>query len=124
MKKTLDLVNDVVKAALLNNSHAWNAANTQWSDISANEISGPGYTAGGATLATKAVTQDDVGNRGVFSAADVTWTNLTADVYNCVLYDTTTATKWLFCNIDTGYQHITGGDLTIKWSTSGIIAVT
>ena len=48
---------DTIKIALLDNSHSFTSTNDVWGDISANEISGTGYTAGGATLAGQAVTE-------------------------------------------------------------------
>jgi len=45
---------DTIKCALLTASYTPNlGTHIHWSDISANEVSGTGYTAGGATLASK-----------------------------------------------------------------------
>ncbi len=119
------MVNDTINCALLTNSHASTPANTQWSDVSANEITGTGYSAGGQALANKTVTQDNTGNRGVFSADAITWTSASFTAYNAVLYDNTTATKYLVCSIDLGgAQTVSSGDFRIQWSANGILACT
>jgi len=127
MKKTLDLVNDTVKVALMNNTHAFTVANIGWAAVSANEITGTGYTAGGQALAGKAVTQDDVDNEGVFDANDISWTGATFSAYHAVIYDDTPISPAdpLICSIDFGgVQTVTSGTFTIQWATEGIVNIT
>jgi hypothetical protein len=62
LNKEIDLEADTIKVMLLNNSHAFTATHNQKSEIVANEITGTGYTAGGAALANKAVTQAATSN--------------------------------------------------------------
>jgi len=120
MKKTVDMVNDVVKAILLNNSHTFSAANSAYSDISANELATEGgYTQNNKELATKAVAA------AAFDAADTAWTSATFTAYHCVLYDDTHASDILICSIDFGgAQTVTSGTFTIQWNASGIITLT
>jgi hypothetical protein len=87
MKKDIDLEVDVVKVMLLNSIHAFNPDHNLVSQISANEISGTGYTAGGAALANKTVTQDDVNDKAKWDADDVSWQNSTITARFAVLYD-------------------------------------
>lgn len=48
-----DWVNDSVKLALVTNAYTFNAAHTQWSQVSDSEVSnGDGYTTGGSGLTT------------------------------------------------------------------------
>ena len=91
MKGTYDLqeAGDDVKCALLDNVHAFNPDNVGWASVSANEISGTGYSAGGQSLANQAVTQDDVDDEGVFDADDVEWTGASFTAYHAVNYDDT-----------------------------------
>lgn len=125
MKKTMDLVNDTVKVALLNNSHSFNADTSLWASVSANELAASGgYTTGGATLASKTVTQDDTNDKGVFDAADVSWTSATFTAYFAVIYDDTTTGDMLIATIDFGgAQQVTAGTFTIQWNASGIITI-
>lgn len=120
MKKTVDMVNDSIKAILLNNSHSFSAANSAYSDISANELATEGgYTQNDKALASKAVAS------AAFDAADTAWTSATFTAYHCVLYDDTHASDILICSIDFGgAQTVTSGTFTIQWNASGIITLT
>lgn len=130
MKKSVDLVNDTIKVALVNNSHTFAASsvtNDTWSDISANEISGTGYTANGQNLAGKAVTVDNTDNEGVFDATDIAWSSASFSAYHAVLYDDTMTSPadMLICSIDFGgVQTVSSGTFTIQWAAEGIINLT
>lgn len=126
MNKSYDLGSggDTIKVALLNNSHAFTAENDVWTDVSANEISGTGYTAGGATLANQAVSIDDTDDEGVFDGDDVAWTTATFTAYHAVVYDDT-VTDDLILSIDFGgAQTVTSGTFTIQWNSEGILNLT
>jgi hypothetical protein len=123
MKGTYDLVNDTVYAALLNGVHAFNVDHNTWSDVSANEISGSGYTANGNALAGKAVTQDQTDNEGVFDANNSVWTSASFTADHCVIRDLT-ASNNLVCSIDFGgNQTVTSGTFTIQWNTEGVLNI-
>lgn len=125
-KKTHDFVNDTIRVMLLNNSHSFVAENDVKADIVANEISGTGYTANGAALASKAVTVDDTDDEGVFDAADLTWSTATITAYHAVIYDDTIASPAdpLIGSIDFGgAQSSSAGDFTIAWAAEGIINI-
>jgi len=127
MSGTFDLVNDTVKVALMNSSHSFSASAIGWSSVSANEISGTGYTAGGAALANKSVTQNNTNNDGVFDADDLSWTSATFTAYHAVLHDTTPTSPAdpLICSIDFGgAQTVSSGTFTIQWDSDGIINIT
>lgn len=126
MKGTYNLPSDTIKCALLNNSHAFDADNDGWSSVSANEISGTGYTAGGTTLANVAVTADDTDDEGVFDADDAAWSSSSFTAYHAVIYDDTTTTPAdaLICSIDFGgAQTVTSGTFTIQWAAEGIVNI-
>lgn len=94
------------------------------SDVSANEESGGGYTAGGATLSNKAVTKDTANDRAKFDADDVTWTALNVGTpSHAILYDDTHATDCLVA-----YWEVTtptnGGNYTLQFGANGIILLT
>lgn len=119
--KIVDLEADTVKVMLLNNSHSFTSTNNVIGDVSANEISGTGYTAGGATLAGKAVTQ---GATTKWDATDVQWTTATFTAYHAVIYDDTVATDDLICSIDFGgAKSVSAGTFKIQWHVNGIVTL-
>ena len=88
-----------------------------------NEISGSGYSAGGATLASLAVTQDDTNNWGKWDAADVTWSSLAANtILEATLYDDTTATKYICIYFEIATDS-NGGDYTLQFNANGIMTL-
>lgn len=122
---------DTVKAALYNNTPTPNKDDTlanntylagQW--VTANEITGTGYTAGGATLASKA--NSEAAGVVTVTAANPSWTGATlANVYGALVYDSTLATKYAYCwNYFGGAQSVTGGTFTVAWNAAGIFTVT
>lgn len=126
LNKEVDMEADTIKVALLNNSHSFNADNNVYSDISTNELAATGgYTTGGATLGSKAVSQDDTNDRGVFDAADSAWGSATFTAYHAVIWDDTVSGDPLLCSIDFGgAKAVSGGTFTIQWSSNGIIRIT
>ena len=121
MNKEVDLEADTIKCALLDNSHTFTATHNTWSQVSANEISGTGYTANGQNLASKAVTQAATTD---FDAADVSWTSATFTAYHAVLYDDTLAGDDLICSFDFGgAESVSSGTFTIQWHADGIITM-
>jgi len=121
----VDLANDTIKVALVTNSYTPNIdTNTYWDDVSANEASGTGYTAGGATLAGKTVTVDTTNDRAEFDASDITWSSATITARYAVIYKDTgvDSTSPLIGYIDFGEDKSTAGvDFVIQWNTEGII---
>ena len=66
---------DTLKVMLLTNSYTpAPATDSVYSGISANEVSGTGYTAGGATVAGQAVTTTAANSWGVTRAANTAYT--------------------------------------------------
>lgn len=127
MNKLVDLGNgaDVIKVALLNNSHTFDPDDDIWTDVSANEIetSGTGYSQ--KTLANQAVSQDDANDLAKFDADDIQWTTATFTTYHAVIYDSTLGSDDLIGSIDFGgARSVTGGTLTIAWNTNGILRLT
>lgn len=85
-KGEIDWVNDTVRAILMTSSYTPNQDTDQyWSDISANEFSGGSYSAGGVSLTTKAVTQDNTNNRAILDSDDVQFTGITGTFRYVVL---------------------------------------
>ena len=124
MEGEFNLLTDVIKVALVTGYTPDIDTHTAWADVSANEESGTGYTAGGETLGSVTVTQDDTNDRGVFDGADVTWTGLDVGTpSHAIMYDDTHASDLLIA-----YWEVTtasnGGDYTLQWNASGIILLT
>lgn len=129
MKKTFDLVNDTLKIVLVSSYTPNIDTHTGYSSVSGSEYgSGSGYTAGGATLASKAVSTDTSNDKGVFDAADVTWTSLgplsPATPSHCILYDDTHASDCLICYWELGTTATNGGNYTLRFNANGILTVT
>lgn len=115
----VDLSTDTIKLALLDDSHAFSASNAVWGDVSANEISGDGYDAGGKTLTSLSVTVSS--NTAILDAADVEWTSASFTTYHGVLYDVTN-TSSLICSFDWGgAQTVNNGTFTVQWHADGIL---
>jgi len=109
-EKAYDLENDTIKD------------DTTFNDT--NEISGTGYTAGGATLANSTVTQDDSGDLAKWDATDITWSTATiTDARYAVIYDTTVSND-IIAYIDFGANKSSvASDFKIIWNASGIITI-
>jgi hypothetical protein len=98
-----------------------------YKDDVSSEVSGTGYTAGGATLANKTITYTAGTNTIKLDADDVSWPGSTITARTAVVYDdtpATAATKPLLC-----YQQSdadvssTAGTFSVVWNASGICEV-
>lgn len=121
--------NDDLQVSLHTSTYTANQdTDLDFADVS-NELSGTGYTAGGADLASQTWTQDDTDNEAVLDAADTAWTGIDAGTASqAILYQNTgtAGTSLLIAHIDTGgFPVVTnGGDLTIQWNAEGILNIT
>lgn len=123
--KEIDLEADNIRAAILDNGHTPDPDHNQWTDVSGDEVSGSGYTAGGELLTTKAVTEDDTNDLAKFDADDVTWTTVTfTNGRYLVLYDDTMTNDDLIAIFDFGAdQNPAGVDFTVQWNINGILTI-
>lgn len=130
-----NLGTDSFKVALYNNSITpdntvttaaltqYNGAASQW--VVANEQSSAGqWAAGGVALASVAWTQSS--NVDTFTAANTaSGSSATlANVFGCLVYDTTVASDGICYNYFGGAQSVTGGTFTVVWNASGIATFT
>lgn len=117
-----DLTGDTIKVMLVTSGYTPLATHEFRSSVT-NEVVGAGYTAGGATLASKTLT----GTTTVtFDAADVNWIG-TITARGAVLYHDTgnAATDRLITYIDFGSDQISvNGNFTIQWNALGIFSLT
>jgi hypothetical protein len=95
------------------------------SDVVATEYgSGAGYTAGGQTLDTVTVTQDNTNDRALLDAADEVFTALgpltPATPSHAIIWNNTPAAPLdpLMFYIELGTTATNGGNYTIAWSSS------
>jgi hypothetical protein len=124
MNGGIDLDTDTIKVALVTSSYTPDQDTHDFFDDVTNEVVGTGYTAGGASLASKAVTADNTDNEGVFDADDVAWTTSTITARGAVIYKSTgtAGTSALIAYLDFGSDKIsTAGTFTIAWNAEGIL---
>lgn len=124
--KEIDWGTDTIKVSLHTSAYTPNQTTHDYFNDATNEVSGTGYTAGGATLASK--TEAFTGQVKQFDAADVTWATSTITARYAVVYDAspgTAATNPLICYVDFGADVVSsGGDFKITWDATGIFTVT
>jgi hypothetical protein len=129
LNKEIDWDTDTIKVALLTNAYTPNQdTHNYYDDVSANEVSGTGYTGGGVTLTNKTNTYNGTSNVIVLDADDVTWSSSTITARYAVVYDAspaTNATKPLIGYVDFGSdQSSSNGNFTITWDATGIVRIT
>lgn len=129
LNKEVDYDSDTIKVALVGSAYTPNQdSHDYWDDVVANEVTGTGYTAGGATLAGKSVTYDSANNVVVLDANDVVWASSTITARYAVIYDdsgATNAQKVLIGYVDFGSdQSSTNGNFTVTWDATGIVRIT
>lgn len=72
LNKEIDFEADTIKMAILSSSYTPAKTHNTWSDVSSNEVSGTGYTAGGKQVTTVSVTEDDTNHKAYVDFDDVT----------------------------------------------------
>jgi len=120
---------DVIKVALVKDTYTPSQdTNAYWGDIVAHEATGTGYTAGGATLASKTLAYDGATNKTKLSASNSQWPASTLTARYAVVYDdspATNATKPVIGYVDFGANQSTSNTtFEIVWSASGIFEIT
>lgn len=122
-KKLIDLSSDTIKVMLCTSSYTPNQATHDHKDDVTNEITGTGYTAGGATLANVAVSLSTLTLK--MDADDTTWASSTITARYAVIYDDTEANDALIAYVDFGADQVSSaGDFTIQWNAAGIATLT
>ncbi len=114
---------DTIKVALLTAYTINIDTHDFFDDVSATEITGTGYTAGGATLGTKTATYDTATDQIRLDAADTTWTTSTLSATDAAVYKSTgtAATSPLIAGIDFGATvSTTAGTFQITYDATGI----
>jgi hypothetical protein len=126
--KKIDFNSDTIKVALCTSSYTPDQDNHDFFNDITNEVSGTGYTAGGATLGNPSITYTGASNTLKLDGDDVSWTTSTITARYAIVYDSTpgtAATNPLICYIDFGADVVsTAGTFSITWDSAGIASVT
>lgn len=128
LAKEINLTSDTIKLSLHSSSYTPNQDTHRYRSDLTNEVTGTGYTAGGATVTGISVTYDAGTNVLSFDGADVSWPSSTITARWGVLYDSTPATdatRPLIGYVDFGGNiSSTAATFAVVWAASGIGAIT
>lgn len=106
----------VFKIALFTSAATLGASTTAYS--SSNEVSGPGYTAGGNTLTVSQVPTSS-GTTAFLDFADTTWSSATITARGALIYLADGGTNPAVAVLDFGSDKTsTSGDFTIQFPTA------
>jgi hypothetical protein len=124
----IDFSNDTIKIMMTTSSYSPDQDTHDYKDDVTNEVSGTGYTAGGATLSNKSVGYTAGTNVTKVDADDVTWSSSTiTNARIAVIYKDTgnAATSPLIGYTDFGANKSSdNGDFTITFDSDGIFTLT
>ena len=124
--KAIDCDTDTFRLALYSDAYAATQIDgAAPAYATTNEIVASGYTAGGASIGTPVVAQDDTNDRASWDddGTDVLWTSLaTATILRAILYDDTTVTKFL-CIIWEIATNSNGGNYTLAFASTGMLLI-
>lgn len=126
--KEVDFNSDTIKAMLCTSTYTPDQDAHQYKSSVTNEVTGTGYTAGGATIASPSITYTGATNTLKLDGGDVSWASSTITARYAVVYDdtpATDATKPLICWVDFGADvSSSNGTFSVTWDAAGIATVT
>ena len=115
-----DLDTDTLKIALIKASPTgtYGAATTNYSDVTGNsdEASGTGYSAGGGTLDSPAISLS--GTTAFVDFADEAFSNVTVSADGCIIYNSSQSNKAIAVFDFGGTVSATSGTLTVQFPTA------
>jgi hypothetical protein len=117
---------DTIKVALCTSTYTPNQDTHKFFSSITNEVTGTGYTAGGATLGTKTTNYTTATNTVWLDAADTSWTTSTITARYAIVYKSTgtAGTSLLLGYVDFGADVVsTAGTFSIQWDALGILTV-
>ncbi len=120
----IDWDTDTIKVMLVTSSYTPNFDTHNFADDVTSEVSGTGYTAGGATLASPVITLDTTNDRVDVDFADTSWTSSTITARGAVIYKSTgtASTSPLFAYLDFSTDQVSSnGTFLIQWNASGVL---
>ena len=113
------LATDTIKIALYTSSASLGATTTAYS--TSNEVSGTGYTAGGVTLTSAAVST--TGTTAHFDADDPTWTSASFTANGALIYNDTNSDKAIAVLAFGGDFTVAGGTFKKVFPAAGSTAI-
>lgn len=126
--KEIDLDSDTLKVMLCTSAYTPDQDAHQYKSSVTNEVTGAGYTAGGATLGSVTVAYASGSNTLTLDAADPSWATSTITARYAVFYDSTPATdatRPLIAYVDFGADvSSSSGPFTITLDSAGIATLT
>lgn len=127
VNKEIDLDSDTIKVMLCTSSYTPDQDTHQYKSSVTNEITGTGYTAGGATLSGVTITYDAATNKLTFDASDTSWSASTLVARYAVIYDATPgsdATRPLIAYVTfDADKSSTSAPFQIIWDAAGIASL-
>jgi len=128
LNKEIDWDTDSIKVMLTTSTYTPDQDSHIYKSSVTNEVTGTGYTAGGATLANKTIGYTAGTNVIKLDADDTVWSASTITARYAIIYDdtpATDATKPLIAYVDFGADAVSSaGTFTITWDAAGICTVT
>lgn len=122
-----DWLADDIRVALVASGYTPNTdTHAYFSDVT-NEVTGTGYTAGGAALGTKTRTLDTATNKVTLDAADTSWPGAVVTPRYAVVYKKrggAASADELLLLVDFGADVPASGGFEILWNASGILTAT
>lgn len=123
----VDLDTDTFKLMLTTSTYSPNRDTHNFRDDVTNEVSGTGYSAGGVTLASVAVTYDTASDEVRIDWADAAWTTATFTTRYGVIYKSrggASSADELVALLDFGGdQTVTGANFTIQFNANGVLYI-
>jgi len=118
---TFDLDTQILQISLHGSNFVNDSSDTAWSDITATQTSGTGYTDGGTSLSS--VTWTLSGGVVELDATDPSWTTATFTADFAVIRGVSgTGSGFLICALDFGgTQSVNNGTFTVQFNSAGII---
>lgn len=127
LKGQINLETDTIKMMLVTAAYSPDKDAHVYRSSVTDEVSGTGYTSGGVTISGKSITQNNIGDEGVFDGSDVVISGATiTNARGAVMYKSTgsAATDPLIMYYDFGAdKSSTDGDFTIQMDIAGILAM-
>lgn len=126
--KEINITGDTLKVMLCTSGYTPDQDTHQYKSSVTNEVTGTGYTAGGATLGSVTWTYNTSTNVYTLDAADTSWTTSTITARYAVIYDSTPstdATRPLVGYVDFGADvPSSAATFSLAWDANGILAFT
>ena len=122
MLQQLNVQTAVLRVALFSSDYAPNPDDQAYSAISAFEITGNNYMAGGKVLGNVSLAKDEINNLIKMHADLITWESSTITAQYAVIYEEVTGTLLACFDFETQKTSL-NGNFSIEWPSEGIIQI-